>query len=80
MWLFFTQICFIGLFTVPDVNQRLSLILPSGDFPDEGGVVLFRDDIHDKYLINIPKQYVTLLGMERRARWRRFHFDTVNTF
>ena len=57
--------CFIGLFTVPDVNQWLSLSLPSYDFPGEGGVVPFRDDIHDKYFINIPKQYVILLWMDK---------------
>ena len=45
--------CFIGLFTVPDVNHGLSLILPSGDFLGEGGVVPFRDAIHEKYLIKI---------------------------
>ena len=50
---------------MPDANQGLSLILPSGDFPGEGGVVPFRDDIHDKYLITIPKQYVILLRIER---------------
>ena len=61
--------CFIGLFTVPDVNQGFSLILPSGDFPGEDGVVPFRDDIRDKYLIKIPKQYVILLTLERRTHW-----------
>ena len=53
---FFHIAQFIGLFTVPDVNQGLSLILPSGVFPVEGGVVPFRDDVDDKYLIKIPKQ------------------------
>ena len=51
---FLTYTCFIGLLTVPDVNKGLSLILPSGDFPGEGGFVPFRDE-HDKYLIKIPK-------------------------
>ena len=59
----------MGLFTVPDVIQMLSLILPSGDFPGEGGVVRFQDDLYDKYLIKIPKQYVFLLKLKRRTRW-----------
>ena len=66
---FLTQTCFLGLFTVPDVNQGLALILPSDDFPGDGGVVPFRADIYDKYLINIPKQIVILLRIERRTRW-----------
>ena len=53
--------CFIGLFTVPDVNHGLSLILPSGDFLGEGGVVPFRDAICEKYLIKILKQCFILL-------------------
>ena len=65
----FSQTCLIDRFTVPDINQRLSLILPSGDFPGESGVVPFRDDIHDKYLIKIPKQCVILLRIECRRRW-----------
>ena len=44
----FFLIDLLGLFTVPDVNQGLSLILPSGGFPGEGVVVPFRDDIRDK--------------------------------
>ena len=48
--------------------QSGTLILPSGDFPGEGGVILFRD-IHDKYLIKIPKRYVIPLRIERRTRW-----------
>ena len=68
IWFIFHIDLFIAFFPVPDVNQGLSLILPSGDFPGEGRVVPFRDDIHDKYLIMIPIQYVILLRIERRTR------------
>ena len=57
-FIFFTLTCFIGLFTVSDVNEGLSLIFPSRDFSGESGVVPFRDTIHDKYIIKILKQYV----------------------
>ena len=66
---FFTQTCFKCLFTVSDVYQELSLILPSGDFSGESGVVPFRDATHDKYSIKIPKQCVILLRIEWRTRW-----------
>ena len=61
--------CCKDLFTVSDVNQGLSLILPSGDFPGEGGVVLFQDAIHYKYSIKIPEQYAILLRIKRRPHW-----------
>ena len=77
---FFTQTCFIGLFTVSEVNQKISLILSSGNFPGEGGVVPFWDAIHDKYLIKILKQHAILLRIEWRTRWWRFRFDTVSSF
>ena len=63
-----------------DDNQGLPPSLPSGDFLDEGDVVFFRDAIHHKYVIKIPKQYVVLLSIEGRTRWRRFRFDTVDSF
>ena len=72
---FFTRTCFIYLcfdlfcFTFPDVNQGLSPILSPGDFPGEGGVVPFPDDIHGKYLIKMPKQYAIPLRIERRTHW-----------
>ena len=68
-WGFLEVWGFLRLVTIPDVNQGLSPILPSGDFPGEGAAVPFRDDIHDKYLIMIPTQYVILLRIERRTRW-----------
>ena len=54
--------------------------MPLGAFPGEGDFVSFRDAIHHKYLIKIPRQYVILLRIERTARWYRFRFDTVNSF
>ena len=71
---------FLGLFIVTDVNQGLSPSLPSGDFPGEGVVVSFRDAIHHKHLIKIPKQYAILLRIELRTRWLRFGIDAVNMF
>ena len=59
----------LGILTVSDVNQGPSLILPSGNFPGEGGIVPFRADMHGKYLIKIPKQYVILPSIEWRTRW-----------
>ena len=72
---FHIDLSFKGLVTVSDVNQRLSLILPSGDFPGDGCVVPFIDAIHDKFLIEI-QHYVILFRIERRSRWG-FRFDTV---
>ena len=60
---------FLGLFAVSGVNQDLTPSLPKpGDFSSEGDVVSFRDTIHHKYLIKMPKQYVMLIRIERRTR------------
>ena len=80
MWFIFNIDPFLNPFSVSDVNQGHSPSLPSGDFPGEGDVVSFRDAIHHKYLIKIPKQYVILLRIECRSRWRRFRFDMADTF
>ena len=80
IWFVFDIDLFIVLFTVPDVNQGLSLIMPLGDFPGDSDVVPFQDAIHGKYLIEIPKLYVILLRIERRTRLWRFLFETVNSF
>ena len=56
MWFIFHIDLFYDLFTVSDVSQGRSLILPSGNLPGEGGVVPFRDDnmtnIRSKYRSN----------------------------
>ena len=62
------------------VPRIVTYLLPSGNFPGEGDAISFRDAIDHKYFIKMPKQYVILLRIERRARWWRFHFDTVNNF
>ena len=69
MWFIFHKKTFKDLITVSDVNQGLSLILPSGDFPGDGGVFPFWDVIYDKYTIMIPKQHVILLRIEWRTWW-----------
>ena len=56
------------------------LISPSGDFPGKGGVVPFRYDIHDKYLIKIPQQYVNILRIERNLRYVLVKLKQILTY
>ena len=48
-------------FTVLDVNEGISLNLPSGDLSDEVYDVPLPDAIHYKYSIDMPKERVILL-------------------
>ena len=68
MWFIFNIDPFYALFTVLDDNQDLSSSLPSDDFPGEGDVLSFRDVIHHKCMINIPKRYAILLRIECKTR------------
>ena len=81
MWfIFHKDILLRSFLPVLDINQDPSLNLPSGDFSDEVMLFLFRDAIHHKYSIKMPKQQVILLRTEWKTRWSRFRFDTLNSF
>ena len=53
--------------------------VPLPFFRDDGDVP-FRDAIHHKYSIKIPKQRVILLRIEWKTGWWRFRFDTNKGF